>query len=88
LAKDARDPEKLKRDVDGMLAAKYHSLAETRRRRADHEAAIRFYSAALEHNSRSVEALRGRASSFDALGRRQEAAADLARATELNDDQR
>ena len=68
LAKETRDPVQLHRRLVDELAAQYGWVAQVRQRLADHDAAIRFFTAAIRRAPTRADLLRGRAESLKATG--------------------
>ncbi len=83
-ASTARDAIGLRKQIDETLAEKYHRLATARHGLGEYKAAVEYFSEALAHDAACVDALEGRAKSYDKLEERDQADADRAAAQRLN----
>ncbi len=73
-----------KSTIDETLAEKYHRLATARHGLGEYKAAVECFSEALAHDAACVDALEGRAKSYDKLGERDKADADRSATQRLN----
>ncbi len=83
LATNATDAQALADDVQELLTNQYLRVAATQQQLERHELAIELYSHALNQSPQHLAALQGRAESYAAVGKQQQADADRARAREL-----
>jgi len=78
LARQASTPTQFKKAIDQNLTKKYVELAQKQHSLGRHELAIELYSHVLDRSPHEINALQGRAESFDSLGKTKDAAADIA----------
>ena len=76
LAKTAKDQKTFQNQIRLLLAEKYEFLAGTQQQLNKHEDAVRWFTEALSQDPGRQSSLQGRAKSFDALGRGEEAEKD------------
>jgi tetratricopeptide (TPR) repeat protein len=77
-------PGELQTALSESLSSGYGRFAASVQRRGLHQRAIALFGLALKHDPQDTTALRGRAKSLSALGKQQQAAADLAEAQKLD----
>jgi len=84
LAKDATKVELFQRSLNTSLSQQYRLRAEMEQKQSNHSKAVDYFTEALSYDPLDPDALRSRATSYDALGEREKSRADLAEASRHN----
>jgi len=80
LAKDASNVGDFRQGINKSLNKHYRLRAEAEQKLSNHRKAADYFTEALSYESSDLASLRGRATSYDALGEREKSRADLAEA--------